>query len=223
MIFSVRVVAAKCHHYSVSMRFSRRVIFFILIYFLLFATVLILPIPWLDPIQYQGYVLAFQAVGILATLGIATVTFRGDSRDRRVDRVLALHNELTSGEVGAARRRLAAHLRQHGPRDRLKQWVLQATTEQLKKQSDLSHYRHDSPKQVSDDKVGAARRRLAAHLRQHGPRDGLKQWVLTEQLKKQSDLSHYRDGGLSQTPSEDAAVLLRFFQSTACSGDGQPG
>lgn len=161
MIFSVRVIATKCRHYSVSMIFSRRVVFFTLICSLLFVLVFTPPIPWLDPTQYQGYVLAFQAVGILATLGIATVTFRGDSRDRRVDRVLALHNELTSGEVGAVRRRLAAHFRQHGPRDGSKQWVLQTTT---------------------------------------------------EQLKKRSDLSRYRDDGLKQTPSEDAAVLLRFFQ-----------
>lgn len=153
------------------MRFSRRAALLVLLGALLVVLLLALPVPWLAPDRYQAYTSALQAVGVLATLGIAAATLRGDSRDRRVDRVLELHHELISGETGAARTRLGAHFRRNGT----KPWVLQATIDQLAdSKSHLSKYQDASIK----------RRR----------------WVRRQPAWP------------PETPRDDAALLLRFFE-----------
>jgi hypothetical protein len=55
-----------------------------------------------------------QAVAVVPAILIAAFTLRRDSRDRRMDRLLAFHQELVSGDLNDARQRLAAHLRRHG-------------------------------------------------------------------------------------------------------------
>lgn len=113
--------------------------------------ILALPAPWLTTEKYSNYALSVQAIGVLATLGIAVATLRDDSRDRRVDRVLALHQELTSGETGAARVRLVQHLKEHGKNSR----VLQVTTAQLRdRASKLSRYKDSSVNETPGDDVG---------------------------------------------------------------------
>ena len=122
-----------------------------LVWVLLLVLLLTLPAPWLTPDKYSAYALAVQAIGVLATLGIAVATLRGDSRDRRVDRVLAFHQELTSGETNAARVRLVQHLRENGRNSR----VLQVSTTQLRdRDSKLSGYRDASVNETPSDDVG---------------------------------------------------------------------
>jgi hypothetical protein len=136
------VMAYSCRYCAV-MRLSRRATLLVLLGVLLLVLLLAVPAPWLAPDRYQAYTSGVQAVGVLATLLIAMVTLRGDSRDRRVDRVLALHYELTSGETGIARRRLGAHFRRNGT----KPWVLQTTIDQLAdSKSRLSKYQDASIK-----------------------------------------------------------------------------
>jgi hypothetical protein len=72
------------------------------------------PLVWYDSGEYTAWAAGVQAVVVLFALGVALVTYLGDSRDRRVDRVFALHQELTTGEVGESRRRLGAFLRERG-------------------------------------------------------------------------------------------------------------
>jgi hypothetical protein len=52
-----------------------------------------------------------QAIGVVIALGLGAATLRRDSHDRRVDRVLALHEGLMTGELWLARRRLIIHFR----------------------------------------------------------------------------------------------------------------
>ncbi len=70
--------------------------------------------PVLDSGQYQAFTGAIQALGLVVALGLAWATLESDSRDRRVDRVLSLHGELTTGEVQAARTALTRLLRDRG-------------------------------------------------------------------------------------------------------------
>jgi hypothetical protein len=63
--------------------------------------------------SYGALTDGMQALGVIVALGAAAATLRADSRNRTLDRVLALHQELMSGEVGAARVRLVRHLRGH--------------------------------------------------------------------------------------------------------------
>jgi hypothetical protein len=62
---------------------------------------------------------SLQAVGVVLALGLGAATLRRDSHDRRVDRVLALNQELMSGELWHARQRLAEHFKtlRAGPAD----------------------------------------------------------------------------------------------------------
>ena len=154
------------------MRFSRRAALLVLLGALLVVLLLALPVPWLAPDRYQAYTSALQAVGVLATLGIAAATLRGDSRDRRVDRVLELHHELISGETGAARTRLGAHFRRNGT----KPWVLQATIDQL-----------------ADGHVGISSKYQDASIKR-------RRWVRRQPAWP------------PETPRDDAALLLRFFE-----------
>lgn len=66
---------------------------------------------WLDSGTYGALTGGVQAIGVVVALALGTATLRSDSRDRRVDRVLALHQELFGGEVQAARIRLVNHMR----------------------------------------------------------------------------------------------------------------
>jgi hypothetical protein len=75
---------------------------------------ILLPAIWLTPERYSAYAGAVQAFGVLVALIIAVGTLRTDTKDRRVDRTLQLHQELTSGEIGEARRRLGIHFREKG-------------------------------------------------------------------------------------------------------------
>jgi hypothetical protein len=77
-----------------------------------------------------------QAVGVVIALSVAAATLLADSKDRRLDRVLALHKELTSGETHHARARLVDHLRAlgHGGKARTASHV------DLIEDSVLAHY-----------------------------------------------------------------------------------
>jgi hypothetical protein len=73
---------------------------------------------WVDPERYGSLTAGAQALGVVIALALAAFTLRSDSRDRRVDRVLALHNEFMTGGVWEARHRLAHHLHAlEGPRE----------------------------------------------------------------------------------------------------------
>lgn len=64
--------------------------------------------------EYSVLTNGLQAVGVVLALGLGAATLRRDSHDRRVDRVLGMHQELMTGDLWGARHRLAAHLRRLG-------------------------------------------------------------------------------------------------------------
>jgi hypothetical protein len=64
--------------------------------------------------QYQALAGAVQAIVVVAAFTIGLQTLMSDRRDRQVDRVLKLNEDLTAGPLDAARRRLVNHLRSHG-------------------------------------------------------------------------------------------------------------
>ena len=104
------------------------------------VAVVILPIPWATPAEYQAIVAGVQALGLVVALLIAALALTGDQNDRRVDRVLQLHEDLVSGDVGAARSRLAYHLRTLGPEHEGRRYVLQPTQDQLVHDRKLHRY-----------------------------------------------------------------------------------
>lgn len=71
-----------------------------------------------DTAYWGAVVGGIQAAVVVMVLVIGLWTLRRDSRDRRVDRVYALHKELTVGEVGASRARLGSYLRKGNPTHR---------------------------------------------------------------------------------------------------------
>jgi hypothetical protein len=75
---------------------------------------LIIPAWWLDSSSYTAVATGIQALGVIVAVHIASVTLVGERRDRQVDRVLALHAELVTGELGVASTRLIGHLRKRG-------------------------------------------------------------------------------------------------------------
>jgi hypothetical protein len=83
-----------------------------------------------------------QALFLVPALTVAVLTLLADSRDRRVDRVVTLHTELTSGELDAARRRLVKHLRDH-------RTPPIASRDELKMDHTLSRYSDGQPSQGS--------------------------------------------------------------------------
>jgi len=99
---------------------------------------LIIPIPFLSEGTYAAFTGGVQAFVVIVALVVAVRTLLSDSKDRRVDRVLALHEELTSGPTGAARTRLAHFLKQMGSGD----VCLQVSREQLQSRdkTDVSAY-----------------------------------------------------------------------------------
>lgn len=76
--------------------------------------VILIPLTWLSAGTFAAYAGAVQAIGVLFAIIIAVTALQNDSRDRRVDRTMELHRELTTDRLGEARRRLGAHLRMHG-------------------------------------------------------------------------------------------------------------
>lgn len=103
-------------------------------------SILLIPIPWLTPTEYQLIASGFQAFGLVVALFFAAMTLSSDLHDRSVDRVLALHAEIVSGEVGAARSRLAHHLRTNGPVTAGHRLVLQPGPDVLRDDPQLSVY-----------------------------------------------------------------------------------
>ncbi|NAS21569.1 hypothetical protein GT755_07705 [Herbidospora sp. NEAU-GS84] len=77
-----------------------------------------------------------QALAVIPTVAIGAYALLRDSRDRRIDRVLSFHQELMSGEIGAARNRLGTHLRNLGVEGR----PLQIKRLDLLKDSKLGRY-----------------------------------------------------------------------------------
>ena len=73
-----------------------------------------LPGAWWPPDKYSAWATGLSTIAVVLALALAIVTLRTDVKDRQVDRTLALHAELTSGEIDDARLRLGNHLRVHG-------------------------------------------------------------------------------------------------------------
>lgn len=112
------------------------------------AAVLVLlvagPIPWVSPDVQSAWAATLQAIGLVGTLlfaaqgiRVAAETLESDRRDRRVDRVLAFHEELIAGPTGEARSRLARLLREKGGPDGA---VLQVSKQQLSDDPMLQKY-----------------------------------------------------------------------------------
>lgn len=78
------------------------------------AVLLALAVPLLGTAQHSALAVALQAVAVVPALIIAAAAIAGGANDRRVDRVLSFHEQLNSGDIQAARIRLAHHLRRHG-------------------------------------------------------------------------------------------------------------
>ncbi|MFC6093048.1 hypothetical protein [Saccharothrix lopnurensis] len=74
------------------------------------AVLLVVPIWFLNADQYQALATGVQALGVTVALVFGAGTLLSDTRNRRVDRALALHAELTTGDVQAARVRLLLRL-----------------------------------------------------------------------------------------------------------------
>lgn len=78
---------------------------------------LIVAAPFLQADQYSALASGIQTLVVVVALFVAVQTLRWDSSNKRIDRVHDLHRELTTGEVGAARARLGAFLRNAGGTD----------------------------------------------------------------------------------------------------------
>jgi hypothetical protein len=63
--------------------------------------------------QYQALASGVQAVGVLVALALGVSTLQADSNDRRVDRVIAYHSQISGGELQLARQRLIEYLLDH--------------------------------------------------------------------------------------------------------------
>ena len=101
---------------------------------------LIFPAFYLTTGQYAALAGGVQAFGVVVALGLASYTLRSDSKDRRVDRTLAFHADLVSGEIHAARVRLVEHLRRNGQNHR----VRPTTIDELRNHPRFSAYENDS-------------------------------------------------------------------------------
>jgi hypothetical protein len=56
-----------------------------------------------------------QAVGVLIALALGVSTLQADSRDRRVDRVIAYHSQISGGDLRLARKHLIEHFMGRSP------------------------------------------------------------------------------------------------------------
>lgn len=61
--------------------------------------ILIVPAAFLSSGRYSAFASGVQAAGVLVALILALITLDADRHDKRVDRVLALHQELVTGEI----------------------------------------------------------------------------------------------------------------------------
>lgn len=102
---------------------------------------------FLTSAQYSAVASAIQAAAVVPAIAIAASALLRDSHDRRVDRVLDFHRELTSGEVLQARDRLGAHLRKHGVDGR----VRPTSRDELRDDLKLSRYSTDHSNKPRSD------------------------------------------------------------------------
>jgi hypothetical protein len=86
--------------------------------------------------SYNALTGGLQAIGVVIALGLGAATLMRDSHDKRLDRVLALHQELMTGDLWRARHRLVAHLGRLGRAGRTRI----VTREELRSDPELSHY-----------------------------------------------------------------------------------
>lgn len=89
-----------------------------------------------DSARFGALTGGVQAIGVVVALGLGAATLLRDSRDRRVDRVLALHEELMTGELWHARHRLVRHLRSLGAEGKARA----VSRAELMNDPDVSHY-----------------------------------------------------------------------------------
>ena len=101
-------LAPRCH--NICMRIPQRAILLIGLVAVVAFTVSIF---LLSSGQYQALATGVQAVGVLVALALGVSTLRADSKDRRVDRVIAYHSQMTGGELQLARQRLIEYLLDH--------------------------------------------------------------------------------------------------------------
>jgi len=81
----------------------------------LVVLVLIVGARWLSPNPYTAMTAAVQTLVVTLALSLALVTYRADARDRRVDRVIALHQEFYEDNFHDQRQALVQVLRRRGP------------------------------------------------------------------------------------------------------------
>ncbi|MGM1065446.1 hypothetical protein [Saccharothrix sp. Mg75] len=74
------------------------------------AVLLVVPIWFLNADQYQALATGVQALGVTVALVFGAGSLLSDNHNRKVDRALGLHAELTAGDVQTARVRLLVHL-----------------------------------------------------------------------------------------------------------------
>jgi hypothetical protein len=97
---------------------------------------LIAPAAFLNSSRYSAYASGLQATGVLIALILAVITLDADRHDKQVDRVLALHQELVTGDIEGCRIRLIDHLRKRGGG----RYVQTVTRDDLQKDPRLSSY-----------------------------------------------------------------------------------
>ena len=104
------------------------------------AAVLLLvffPAPWFTPARFSAYATALQAFAVLLALALAARSLSSEIRDRRLDRVIALHSNFMEGELGGARYRFIRHLRSNrSPEGR----IARITRDDLMEDQPLAEY-----------------------------------------------------------------------------------
>ena len=155
--YSAALLATVCNHGPVK---RPRMYWFVLVVAVAgFLAVGVLNL--VDKNAYGSLTDGVQAAGVVIALGLAAVTLIRDNRDRRVDRVLALHQEMMAGSVWEARYRLVDHLRRLGTNGK----VRRVTHEELNHDPVVSRYNPGnlgSPAQDADLLVRYFERAFAA-------------------------------------------------------------
>lgn len=99
-----------------------------------------IPVPFVTPARYLAMVGGVQAVGLVVGLTVAVLSLLSGNDANRVDRVLDLHRELVSGDVGNARSRLADHLRRVGQAQLGSHYVYQPEKGDLRRNPQANAY-----------------------------------------------------------------------------------